>query len=68
MPIIGPQHLYGCLPWSINVGWVGEIMAGFEIEELDAIEPRSNALLVGHEAAEAEFFASVESGQLHVLG
>ena len=40
-------------------------MAGFEIDELDAIEPRSNALLVGHEAAEAEFFASVESGQLH---
>ena len=40
-------------------------MAGFEIDELDGIPPRSNALLVGHEAAEAEFLASVENGQLH---
>ena len=37
-------------------------MAGFE---LDVIAPRNNALLVGHDAAEAEFLASVESGQLH---
>ena len=40
-------------------------MAGFELDEFDSIAPRNNALLVGHDAAEAEFLASVESGQLH---
>ena len=40
-------------------------MAGPEVVDPNAPIPRKNWHLVGHDAAEAAFLASVESGRLH---